>query len=93
MCLLPSPLSVPDVVTEVTVQRGLSQLVAIEAGDHGNFLFLPELIPILYRTVTHCAFHVGVGMFLVTEIHQVGKRIDRASTRSGRRRVEFAPAP
>lgn len=31
----------PDIVAEVAGDRGLSQLVTINAGDHGNLLFLP----------------------------------------------------
>src|SRR5271157_171654 len=79
-CLLPTAFClllrlVPDVMTEVTVQWRLAQLVAIHAGDHGNFLLLPELIPVFYRTVAHRAFHAGTEVLLVAEVNKVRKLI------------------
>src|SRR5438067_3701356 len=65
----------PDVMTEIAVHRRLSQLVAINAGDHGNFLFLPERVPVLHRTVAHRTRHAGIDVLLVTEENEVWKRI------------------
>ena len=65
----------PDVMTEIAVHRCLSQLVAINAGDHGNFLFLPEIIPVFHRTVAHRARHACICVLLVTEENKVWKRI------------------
>jgi len=33
----------PYVMTETKVYRRLGQLLAINVGEHGNFLFLPEI--------------------------------------------------
>ena len=65
----------PDVMTEIAVHRRLSQLVAIHAGDHGNFLFLPDVIPVFHRTVTHRTRHACIDVLLVTEENKVWKRI------------------
>src|SRR5205814_1933908 len=62
---------VPDVMTEIAVQGRLAQLVAINAGDHGDFLFLPENIPVLHRTVAHRAGRVGIDVLLVIEENKV----------------------
>src|SRR5437764_10712027 len=65
----------PDVMTEIAVHGRLSQLVAIHAGDHGNFLFLPEIIPLFHRTVAHRTRHACIDVLLVTEENKVWKRI------------------
>ena len=65
----------PDVMTEIAVHRRLPQLVAIHAGDHGNFLFLPEIIPVFHRTVAHRTRHACICVLLVTEEDKVWKRI------------------
>ena len=65
----------PDVMTEIAAHGRLPQLVAIHAGDHGNFLFLPEIIPVFHRTVAHRTRHACICVLLVTEENKVWKRI------------------
>ncbi len=65
----------PDAMAEIAVHGRLSQLVAIHAGDHGNFLFLPEIIPVFHRTVAHPTGHACTDVLLVTEENKVWKRI------------------
>jgi len=65
----------PDVMTEIAAHGRLPQLVAIHAGDHGNFLFLPEIIPVFHRTVAHRTRHACICVLLVTEEDKVWKRI------------------
>ena len=42
---------------------------------HGNFLFLPEIIPVFHRTVAHRTRHACICVLLVTEEDKVWKRI------------------
>src|SRR6516225_7103755 len=64
-----------DVMTEVTVHGRLAQLVAINAGDHGDVLFLPQKIPVIHRAVTNRAGHAGIDVLLVIEENKVGERV------------------
>ena len=65
----------PDVMTEIAVHRCLSQLVAINAGDHGNFLFLPKIFPVFHLTVADRTGHACIDVLLVIEENKVWKRI------------------
>src|SRR2546422_11254362 len=66
----------PYVMTEIAVHRRLSQLVAINAADHGNVLLLPDIIPVFHRTVAYRTCHACIAVLLVTEENKVWKRID-----------------
>src|SRR5579864_6005855 len=64
-----------DVMAEITVQRRLPQLVAINTRDHGNILFLPKIFPVFHVTVAYRAPHACIAVLLVAEENKVRKRI------------------
>src|SRR5579862_213067 len=62
-------------MAKIAVQARLAQLVAIDAGGHGNILFLPEGVAFLHGAMAYRAFHAGADVFLMVEESQVRKLV------------------
>jgi len=86
-CFLPSaysapaspssvPPSVSDIVAQIAIHRGVAQLVAIHASDHGYFFLLPKLIALLDVAVAHRTFDVRFEVFLVAEVNKIRKLVN-----------------
>ena len=65
----------PDVMAQIAGDGRPSQFVTAHAGDHGDFLFLPESVPFLHLPVADGTLHPGVQMFLMAKEDKIGKLI------------------
>ena len=60
----------PDVVTAVAGKRRFPELMAIDAGIHGDILLPRQGFTLLHGAVANLTFHFGAQVFLVAEEYE-----------------------